>query len=379
MTPAKTVVLTHEFSPFRGGAATYAEELAGAILALGHAVELWAPYGKRADSTTYSFPVVRLCRGGSLHFLDIAEYTRALDARINALKDANVVPVSVGAHMALMILVRLRHVRCGRMISLLHGSEVLRFRRNPLCRGLARNFFRRQVDQVATVSEFSKSLINKSGILPNETQIVVAPGACSSAARQASNRIERPDDGRLRILTLARVDRRKGQREVARALAGLPKEMREKIQYQVAGRGSARYLREVERVCRAGDVSYVYLGEIARADLAATYRQCDIYAMTSRLRPRSVEGFGITYLEAGFHGKPVVAYASGGAGEAVRANETGLLVPEGDTAALTEALARLIASPELRARLGEGGRRNAARYDWKTTARILLESECSSR
>ena len=30
---------------------------------------------------------------------------------------------------------------------------------------------------------------------------------------------------------------------------------------------------------------------------------------------RSVEGFGIVYLDAGFHGKPVVGYRSGGASD----------------------------------------------------------------
>jgi hypothetical protein len=37
-------------------------------------------------------------------------------------------------------------------------------------------------------------------------------------------------------------------------------------------------------------------------------------------------------------------------------------------------LGRLIAEPDLRHRLGEGGKRNSARYSWEKTARILLDS-----
>jgi phosphatidylinositol alpha-1,6-mannosyltransferase len=375
MPRAKFIVLTHEFSPFRGGAAIYAQELAEAILRLGHDVEVWAPdHGGQSDLDDYPFHLVRLPAGGSLHFSHMLEYTRALHRRVTALREARLIPVSVGAHMALMILSGLGGDRFGEIISVLHGSEVLRFLSNPLCRSLAGRFFQSHVKQIATVSEFSKSLIEKSQLLAKNQRIFIAPGACSSAARKETAAHVLPSES-LKILTLARIHPRKGQLDVARALAYLPAELRGKILYQVAGRPDATYLREIERACRDGHVPFVYLGEIAPNEVAATYRQCDIYAMTSRLLPRSVEGFGLTYLEAGFHGKPVVAYRSGGASEAVINNETGLLVPEGDLPALTEAFALLIAEPELRERLGESGRRNSVRYSWETTARILLDSE----
>ena len=375
MPRAKVIVLTHEFSPFRGGAAIYAEELAGAISRLGHEIELWAPdYGRRSNPDDYPFRVVRLPAGGSLHFFHMVEFTRALSARVTALRRARLIPVSVGAHMALMILSGLGGARFGEITSVLHGSEVLRFRRNPLWRPLARRFFRSRVNRVATVSEFSKSLIAESGLVWNERPILIAPGACSSAATtETATDVLRSES--LKILTLARLHPRKGQLDVARSLARLPVALRGKILYQTAGRPDAAYLREIEKTCRDGNVPFVYLGEIAPNEVAATYRQCDIYAMTSRLLPRSVEGLGLTYLEAGFHGKPVVAYRSGGTSEAVIDNETGLLVPEGNLPALTEAFARLIAEPQLRERLGQGGKRNSARYGWEMTARILLDSE----
>jgi phosphatidyl-myo-inositol dimannoside synthase len=374
MPRAKIIVLTHEFSPFHGGAALYAQELAEAIFQLGRDVELWAPdYDRPSDPIDWRFPVVRLGSGGSLHPIHIIQYTRALRARVSLMREATLIPVSVGAHMALMILSSLDRVRFGEVISVLHGSEVLRFRSNPLCRSLARRFFQSGVSRVATVSEFSKSLIAKSHLLPKNQKILVAPGACSSAAKMETGAHILPSEN-LKILTLARVDPRKGQLDVARSLARLPSETRKNVLYQIAGRPNPAYLDAIEQACRDGGLPFVYLGEIAPAELAATYEQCDIFAMTSRLRPRSVEGFGLTYLEAGFHGKPVIAYRSGGASDAVIDNETGLLVPEGDISALRQAFARLIAAPELRQRLGEGGRRNCARYSWEKTARILLDS-----
>lgn len=69
------------------------------------------------------------------------------------------------------------------------------------------------------------------------------------------------------------------------------------------------------------------------------------------------EGLPLVVLEAMRAGLPVVATDVGGIPEAVSHGETGLLVPPGDARALAAALARLLADPDLRARLGAAGRR----------------------
>ena len=67
------------------------------------------------------------------------------------------------------------------------------------------------------------------------------------------------------------------------------------------------------------------------------------------------------YLEAALHGVPAVAYDSGGVREAVLSGITGLLAPEGDTAALTAHLTTLLTDPGLAARLGRAGRARIVR------------------
>ena len=377
MTPAasakpRIVIVTHEFAPFRGGVATYSAELAAALHRAGQAVEVWAPdYGALGAREKLEFPVVRLRAGGSLGFWDMVQFVRQLVARQAHLEPVTVLLTSVGAHMAFMILTPLGRLKCRRILSLLHGSEVLRFERNPFWRFWARRFFPR-VACVLTVSRFSRSLIERSFLSSLVQQIVIAPCSCSTSATQ-SVPLPKPNDDKIRVLTLARVHPRKGQLDTAQALALLPPELRSKVIYQVGGKGDVEYLRRVEQTCRNAGVAFDYRGEITDT-LASTYQQCDIFAMTSRTLPRSVEGFGITYLEAGFHGKPVVGYRSGGAAEAVVDGETGLLVEEGDVAALAKALRQLVTDPSLRQRLGEGGRRHAASFSWDTTARIVMEA-----
>ncbi|MFA7234853.1 MAG: glycosyltransferase family 4 protein [Terrimicrobiaceae bacterium] len=83
------------------------------------------------------------------------------------------------------------------------------------------------------------------------------------------------------------------------------------------------------------------------------------------------EGHALVPLEAMACGKPVVAFATDGVSDSVADGETGLLAQLGDTQALGNSIARLLANPEESRRMGIAGReRVAARFPIaKTMAR----------
>ena len=92
------------------------------------------------------------------------------------------------------------------------------------------------------------------------------------------------------------------------------------------------------------------LGFIADEDKRDAFAACDLFAMPSR-----VETFGIVYLEAWLYDKPVIGAAAGGVPEVIADGTTGYLVPFGDVPMLADRIARLLADPALRARLGQAG------------------------
>ena len=88
--------------------------------------------------------------------------------------------------------------------------------------------------------------------------------------------------------------------------------------------------------------------------------ECTLLALPSR-----VDSFGIVLLEAWQHAKPVVAAAVGGPATLVAHEETGLLVPFDDSAALASALQRILTEPGLAARMGAAGRQTVIdQYTW---------------
>jgi glycosyltransferase involved in cell wall biosynthesis len=95
----------------------------------------------------------------------------------------------------------------------------------------------------------------------------------------------------------------------------------------------------------------------AREDVAAVYDSLNIY-----VHPSLTEGFSNAILEAMAHGLPVVAAATGGTPEAVVDEITGLLVPAADSAALAEAMDRLLGDTGLQRSMGVAGRERVERH-----------------
>jgi glycosyltransferase involved in cell wall biosynthesis len=130
----------------------------------------------------------------------------------------------------------------------------------------------------------------------------------------------------------------------ARLLIGGSGPERERLEAQAAALGIA------DRVC--------FLGDIADGELPALYHAADIFVLPAHLR---AEALGLSQIEALASGVPCVSTELGtGTSFANRHGETGLVVPPGDPAALAQALNTLLASPALRRRMGEAGRRRAA-------------------
>lgn len=102
-----------------------------------------------------------------------------------------------------------------------------------------------------------------------------------------------------------------------------------------------------------------------RPDVQRLLPAFDAFALASRR-----EALSIAVIEAFAARVPVVATRVGGVPEIVRHEDTGLLVPTEDAAALAQGITRLSASPALRTQLVEGGERL---YQDQLTARSMVE------
>ena len=93
-----------------------------------------------------------------------------------------------------------------------------------------------------------------------------------------------------------------------------------------------------------------------------------LYAAGGILILLSLTAFGLVYLEAMHCGLPVVATVPGGHEDFLSDGRTGYLVPRDDTAALQQALARLVGNRELRRAMSTHNKAVAQRFSIAATA-----------
>ena len=131
-------------------------------------------------------------------------------------------------------------------------------------------------------------------------------------------------------------------------------------QLRLLGEGELREAlqRQIDALGLSG--SAVLCGTVA--DMPSEYRRAALIALSSHY-----EGLPMALIEAQAYGVPAVSFdCHCGPREVIVDGETGLLVPEGDVAALARALLALIRDPERRRRLGEQAARLAVRFDFET-------------
>jgi glycosyltransferase involved in cell wall biosynthesis len=232
--------------------------------------------------------------------------------------------------------------------------------------------------RVSTLSNYSRELLLRN--FPEaRAKITLTPGALRSdfaviAPKPAAAK------QKIVVLTVGRLHPRKGQLLTLQALQMLPPAVRARIEYWiVGGQSKGQYEAELRATAAARpDLAVRFLGDMPDDELSQVYEGADIFAMTSVNLERSVEGFGLVYLEAAAHGLPVVAHDVGGVGEAVVDGRTGLLVPPHRPVQLAAAFEKLIHDPGLRRQLGEAGREWARRNCWKESAAALFVGEAAS-
>lgn len=190
--------------------------------------------------------------------------------------------------------------------------------------------------------------------LPNG--IDVADFAISPSRKDARPRLGSfAPPGTIVIGTVGRLDPVKDQAGLLAAFKllrdSLP-ELGERLRLAIVGEGPERPTLEAritelglrERACLFGN----------RADVAAILAELDIFALSS-----IAEGMPGVVLEAMAAGLPVVATDVGGVSEVVSRDTTGLLVPAGNPAAMSQALSDYVLDESLRVQHGSAGRRAA--------------------
>ena len=370
MPASKINIITHEFYPRKGGISVYIQEIARCACELGYPVEVWAPAHTQIAEANFPFAVKGLALKGSQGWISRIRLAREICKSSEKLEGSILYLPEPGPIRTLMYLNRVKPLGYNRLVITLHGSEILRLSAPPHRKYLFGKLLD-EADKIGVVSRYTQSLLfSKFPKVKEKT--VVTPGAIRADFKNLKF-IPREPSGKIIVLTVARVHPRKGQLEILRGMARLPQSLRDKIEYIVVGpEVNPSYFQKMENFAKKHNLNFRYLGELEDSRLGDAYQRADLFAMTSLPQSKSVEGYGLAYIEAAAHGLPVIANRTGGAPEAMLDGKTGILVEPCNTETLANALTRLADDPQLREKMGREGRQWANQLSWESNVRQLF-------
>ncbi|MER6910434.1 glycosyltransferase family 4 protein [Streptomyces sp. NPDC000594] len=393
MTRTRTLVVTNDFPPRRGGIETFVRQLTDRFPADGVVVLTSSEPGAADHDAALPYPVVR----HPAHTLLPVPSVGALAVATALAHGCDRVWFGAAAPLGLLAPVLRRSAGVVRAVATTHGHEVW-WARTPGTRSLLRRIGT-GVDVITCLGPRTRAPI-AAALAPGTRVARLVPGVDTDAFRPDPGRAPHPGTSgteriavrttgriaggeRIReryglgrrpvVLCTARLVPRKGQDTLIRALPWVRRVVPDALLLLV---GDGPYERELRRLADSEGVTdaVVFAGGHPHTAMPDFCAAADVFAMPCRSRRRGleVEGLGIVFLEAAAAGLPVVAGDSGGAPDAVLDGESGYVVDGRSVAAVGDRLVRLIQDGDLARDMGERGRRwVASAWDWDRSYETL--------
>ena len=245
-----------------------------------------------------------------------------------------------------------------KVINYIHGEEITSDAPYRFFKNRRQNYLH-AADAIIAVSEFTRqALIQQMQIDPEKIELI-KNGVNLQEFQVKEKRQDLIDryqlNGKKIILSVGRLVPRKGFDHTIKALPTILEKCPEAIYLLV---GTGEYREELERLAKDNGVedNVIFAGRISEEELTDHYNLCDIFVMPNReLANHDTEGFGLVFLEANACGKAVVGGRAGGAVEAVRDGQNGLLVHGENINEIAQAISKLLTEDEFRKQIEKQG------------------------
>jgi phosphatidylinositol alpha-mannosyltransferase len=179
---------------------------------------------------------------------------------------------------------------------------------------------------------------------------------------------EQFSDGKINILFVGRLEKRKGLNYLLKAYK-MVKKAYSNCRLIIVGPGVI-FRRRYERYVKTNHLTdVVFTGTVEYKELPRYYKTADIFCSPATGR----ESFGIVLLEAMALGKPIVATSIEGYSSVMTSGKEGYLVPPRDSKEIAKAILTLINNESLRQQMGIRGFFTAKEHDWEKIAHRVTD------
>ena len=350
----KTLLLTENFPPKEGGSGRWFWELYSRlpndkVLIVANDT----PEGREFDKT-HELDIVRIelesTEWGLASTKGLGFYWETIRKVLKLVKEHGIEEVHCGRVIPEGVIARALKLLAGaRYNCFVHGEDVETAATSREHSLLVKNVCK-NASMLICNSENTANIVHKLGFDSGSKCEVLHPGVDTSrfevAAPDTSFRQQMGWSGKRVLLTVGRLQRRKGQDFLIKSMPALLKEFPD-LFYAVVGRGEC-YDELISLVDqhKLHDNVCVY-PDMDDEALIKCYQQCDIFILPNRTIDNDIEGFGMVLVEAQVCGKPVIAGDSGGTRETMNIGKTGHIIDCSSTENLLKELSPILRNREI--------------------------------
>lgn len=225
----------------------------------------------------------------------------------------------------------------------------------------------KEASKVIMVSTKLREIAERETLPGLEKTVIVPNGVSLNKIYRGISPLAKHYEGKTVLLSVGNLIPRKAHDYVLQALRKLVKKY-PSLHYIIVGEGQEReYLKQ--QAINSGLENHVdFVGRVEHAKVFEYMSFCDIFAL-----PSWAEAFGVVYIEAMAHGKPVIGCYGEGVEDIVEENITGKLVPQKNAEALIDRISELMDSV-YRQQIGEAGRKVVeTKFTWDSNAQHMLD------
>ena len=230
-----------------------------------------------------------------------------------------------------------------------------------------------KVDHIVANSEFTKNLAIENGVNSDKI-IVINPGVYpvksidSKILDEAEKLLK---DKNPRLITVSRFDKRKNHEKVIMALRNL-REIYPNIIYTCIGLGEEEdnIKKLVKELSLEKEV--LFFKDISQDLKNALIAKSNLFVMPSIIYKKSVEGFGIAYVEAAQYGVPSIGGKDGGASDAIKDKETGIICDGNNLDEIYSSIDSVLKNNSYE-EMGKKAKDYSTKFDWNNIVKDYLK------
>jgi phosphatidylinositol alpha-1,6-mannosyltransferase len=264
-----------------------------------------------------------------------------------------------------------RVLKKAKSFCLIHSKEI----NHPIGSSLNKRVIKslNKADYVIANSRFTKELAIKLGVKAKDIQ-VINPGCnypipVNEDAKKFAKKIY--GEASPKFITVSRLDGRKSHQNIIMTIKNLLPKF-PNLKYVSVGDGDERNNLEKLKKELGLDSEVKLIFKSTEQEKVALLEQSDIFIMPSVVYKKSVEGFGITFIEAASYGKPSIGGIYGGEGDAIKSNQTGYLCDGNHLNALYDTFLKILENDRYK-ELGVNALEFSKNFNWEKIVKKYIK------